>query len=212
MTSQDLGLKSIALRLLKPHPMNPNYMPPELKEKLRAHIAASGRYEPLIVRPLPGGEFQSVSGHQRADVLAELGEEFAFCCVWDIDEEETLILLATLNRLRGEDIPGKRAALIEALQEHNTLAELAKLLPESEAELESTLSLLDMDVDGLIDRLTAAAAQASAENPRVFTFAVDPGDAPVVDSALERARQGLTGKNQNGRALVALARRFIEDE
>jgi len=200
----------IPLDHLVPHPLNANVMPLELKEKLKLHIRSSGRYPPLIVRPLEDGRYQLLDGHQRADVLLELGEQSAWCCVWEVSDEEALILLATLNRLEGQDVPGRRAALIAELEAHHTLAELARLLPEDEAQLESTLRLLDMDVDGLLQRLTAEAGRAAASGPQLFSFAVEPEDAPAVEEAIARAVANLSGTNRRGQALVLLAQKYLE--
>ncbi len=204
-------LMRLPLASLVPHPLNANVMPPELKEKLSTHIRASGRYPPLIVRRLADGTFQLLDGHQRWQVLLELGEEYAWCLVWEVSDEEALILLVTLNRLEGQDVPGRRAALIAELEAHHTLAELARLLPEDEAELESTLRLLDTDVDGLLRRLTEEAGRAAMQGPVLFSFAVQTEEAPAVEEAVNRAAAGLSGLNRRGRALVILARRYLEE-
>jgi ParB-like chromosome segregation protein Spo0J len=205
-----LELVVVPLDDLVPHPLNANVMPDELKAKLAANIRASGRYPPLIVRPLDDGRFQIMDGHQRADVLRELGETTAVCYVWPASDEEALILVATLNRLEGQDIPGRRAALIAELQAHETLADLARLLPEDEAQLEATLELLDFDIEGLVERLTEEANRSAAEGPQLFTFAVDAEDGPAVEEAIERAASAFTGRNRRGRALVLLAQKFME--
>ena len=208
-TRDDLTLERIPLDRLVPHPLNPNVMPDDLREKLKEHIRASRRYPPLIVRPLDDGTFQLLDGHQRVDVLRELGEEAACCCVWSVSDEEALVLLATLNRLEGQDVPGKRAALITELEAHHTLAELARLLPEDEAQLESTMRLLDMDVEGLLQRLTEEAERAAASGPQLFSFAVEPEDAPAVEEAIARAVANLSGTNRRGQALVLLAHKYL---
>jgi ParB-like chromosome segregation protein Spo0J len=205
-----LELVRIPLGDLVPHPLNPNVMPDELKAKLAANIRASGRYPPLIVRPLDSGSFQILDGHQRADVLRALGETTAVCYVWPASDEEALILIATLNRLEGQDVPGRRVALIAELQAHETLAELARLLPEDEAQLEATLDLLDFDVEGLLARLTEEADRASAEGPQLFSFAVEAEDAPTVEQAVNRAMSTLSGRNRRGGVLVLLARQYLE--
>lgn len=207
-----LELLRVPLEDLVPHPLNANVMPEQLKHKLAANIRASGRYPPLIVRRLEDRTFQILDGHQRADVLRELGETTAVCYVWPANDEEALVLLASLNRLEGQDIPGRRAALIAELQAHKTLAELARLLPEDEAQLEATLELLDLDVDGLLARLTEEADRAAAEGPQLFTFAVDANDAPAVKAAIESVAAALSGRNRRGRALVLLARKYLEGE
>jgi hypothetical protein len=100
---------------------------------------------------------------------------------------------------------------IAGLQAHKTLAELARLLPEDEAQLEATLELLDFDVDGLLARLTEEADRAAAEGPQLLTFAVDAEDAPLVEAALEAAASDLSGRNRRGRALVILVQCYLAE-
>jgi ParB-like chromosome segregation protein Spo0J len=209
-TAEDrLELLRVPLKNLVPHPLNANVMPEELKAKLKANIRASGRYPPLIARPLEDGNFQILDGHQRVDALRELGEATAVCYLWPASEEEALVLLATLNRLEGEDMPGKRAVLIAELESHRTLADLAQLLPETESELEAALEFEDFDVDGLLARLTEEADRVAAEAPQLLTFAVPPEDTPVVEEAIERAASTLAGNNRRGQALILLARWYL---
>ena len=46
------GFQMVALDQLTAHPGNANVMPDELLEKLKGHIARSGRYPALVVRSL----------------------------------------------------------------------------------------------------------------------------------------------------------------
>src|SRR5690348_11264890 len=93
--------RSLSLDLLAPHPLNANVLPEDLREKLAAHIRATGRYPHLIVRPHPKqeGRFEVLDGHYRLLVLKELGHADARCDVWDANDREAKLLLATLNRL-----------------------------------------------------------------------------------------------------------------
>jgi ParB-like chromosome segregation protein Spo0J len=200
----------LAIDQLVPHPLNANVMSPELMAKLRENIGRTRRYPPVVVRRLANGTFQVLDGWHRVLTLGELGELGAWCLIWDVTDQDALLLLATLNRLHGEDVPGKRAALIAELQQHETLARLALLLPESEAELTSTLELVALDFDSLLADLTTQAERAGAEGPQLFIFAVDPADAPAVEQALEHAAAGLSGKNRRGQAFVLIAARYLE--
>jgi hypothetical protein len=62
--------------------------------------------------------------------------------VWELDDAEALLLLATINRLGGEDAPGKRLSLLETLAEslRQSAADMAALLPEEEDVLVGLLS------------------------------------------------------------------------
>ena len=205
-------LQSIPLSALHSHPANPNVMPPERCATLRAHIARSGRYPPLIVRPRAAG-FQILDGHWRRDALVAEGYTHADCLVWDVDDAEALLLLATLNRLAGEDNPGQRARLLAELAADASLAELAVWLPESEAELAASLDALTFDGDAVLAELEAQAAQEAAAAPQLFTFLVEPEAAPTVATAIALAEQRVpAGKNRSGRALAALAGWFVDAE
>ncbi len=134
------------------HPANSNVMPEHLLQKLVAHIENTKRYPPVIVRPItqePGGEhvpwqqYQILDGHHRIQALKHLGHESARCEVWEVDDQEALLLLATLNRLQGQDDPRKRASLITALTSKQDTNTLAKLLPERSEQVKKLLEIHD---------------------------------------------------------------------
>jgi ParB-like chromosome segregation protein Spo0J len=215
----------IPLSHLQAHPHNANVMPEALLAKLAAHIRETGRYPPLIVRPLhepanspvatndadsgaeslehvlerdlhhrdaaagakqdaPPVRYQILDGHHRALALRRLGHAHAQCEVWDgVHDQQAAILLLTLNRLRGEDDPFKRGALMAGLALERPRADLVRLLPDELAR---------------IDRLMALAKPALAEAPqppgddtvhqppRSLTFFLD---AAAYEQALGRLRQ-----------------------
>ncbi len=132
-------LVTIPLAALRAHPANSNVMPEPLLAKLARHVEATGHYPPLIVRPAPGeaGAFEVLDGHHRWKVLERLEHAEARCVVWEVDDAQALMLLATLNRLQGSDDPRRRAALVAELHECHgkELGELAKLLPDGREDL-----------------------------------------------------------------------------
>jgi hypothetical protein len=128
----------IPLDRLVPHPGNPNRMSRTHFRKLLGHIERTGRYEPLVVRPCPGrsGFFQIINGHHRCEVLRTLGRKTADVVVWDVDDEQTDILLGTLNRLNGRDALDQKLALLRRLNERIPTRKLARLLPQTFGQLE----------------------------------------------------------------------------
>ena len=90
-------------------------------------------------------EHQILDGHHRVKALCELGKTSARCLVWDVDDREALVLLATLNRLEGRDAPRKRAHLLGELSGRFDIDidELATLTPERRDELDRLLTLND---------------------------------------------------------------------
>jgi ParB-like chromosome segregation protein Spo0J len=140
----EMQIQQVEIARLIPHPKNANVMAQGTMAKLRRHIEKTGRYEPLIVRPHRTGEgcFELINGHHRKEILEALGHTHAACVVWELDDAETLLLLATVNRLGGEDAPGKRLDLLEAVAAAMEVssAELARWLPEDEATLVKVLA------------------------------------------------------------------------
>jgi hypothetical protein len=143
MKSTTNSIQSIALDKLEFQPDNPNRQSKIIFTKLVRNIERTGRYEPLAVRPCPGkaGSFQIINGHHRCRALAKLGYETADCIVWDIDDEQTDILLATLNRLGGSDELGKKLKLLRRLNKTIVAGELAKLLPQTAKQIERLINL-----------------------------------------------------------------------
>ncbi len=92
-----LGPRRIPLQDLRVHPLNSNVMPADLREKLKAHIHRTGRYT-VVVRPHPAesGAYEILDGHHRVEVPRELGHAETRCDVWNVDDRETQLLLATL--------------------------------------------------------------------------------------------------------------------
>src|SRR3989442_1264884 len=121
-----LGPRMVPLDDLLPHPLNSNVMPPYLQAKLWAHIKRTGRYPFLVVRPHPDepGKYQVLDGHHRVAVLRDLGHTEARCDVWQVDDREAKLLLATLNRLQGQDLPRRRAQLLHELLSDTTAGDL----------------------------------------------------------------------------------------
>lgn len=115
-------------------------MPKALVEKLGQEIKRTGHYPPVIVRRV-GARYQILDGHHRVQVLGQLGETSVHCVVWEVDDAQALLLLATLNRLSGDDDPRKRAALIGRLRESMDVKTLADRLPEDAERVRKLLAL-----------------------------------------------------------------------
>jgi hypothetical protein len=177
-------IRHIPLDQLVPHPGNPNRMSRANFEKLVRNIERTGCYEPLVVRPCPGrrGHFQIINGHRRYEALRRLGHETAEAVVWDVDDEQTDILLATLNRLQGRDTLEKKLALLRRLSAALEIRALAGLLPQT---------------CGQLDRLVNAKPLAPSlpEKPGVLAkplvFFVDPVQEHAIEEALTRATAAL---------------------
>jgi ParB-like chromosome segregation protein Spo0J len=207
-----IGARMVPLDDLLPHPLNSNVMTEEMQEKLRAHIKRTGRYPFLVVRPHPEepGKFQVLDGHHRVAVLRELGHTEARCDVWEVDDREAKLLLATLNRLEGQDQPMRRAQLIHELLGEMSMDDLAGLLPETDRQLEDLHSLLEFPAEEIAALLEEEAEREEKVLPRVMSFVVTPEQEQVIEEAVELASDGTAGRDRKARGLANLARRFME--
>lgn len=123
---------------------NANTMPPDAFEKLAAHINRTGNYPPIIVRPSPShaDQYEILDGHHRAKALAQLGISSAHCVIWDnVDDDEAVLLLTTLNRLHGTDDITKRAHLVKHLTERFGRKQVESMLPDSTTALDQLLQI-----------------------------------------------------------------------
>lgn len=212
--AERLGPRLIPLDDLIAHPLNANQMTEAMQEKLKAHIKRSGRYPYLIVRPHPDEpeKYQVLDGHHRIAVLRDLGHQEARCDIWEVDDREANLLMATLNRLEGQDIPVKRAQLIHVLLGEMSLNDLAGLLPESDGELEELHALLEFPADEVAFQLDEQAEEEEKVLPRVLHFVVTPEQEEVIEQAIELASDGTPGRDRKARGLANLAQHYLEDQ
>ncbi len=192
------SVQSIALDKLVAHPDNPNQQSRVNFGKLVRNIERTGRYEPLIVRPCPTsrGRFQIINGYHRCHALAKLGYKTADCIVWDIDDEQTDILLATLNRLGGSDELGKKLNLLKRLNKRMESAELAKLLPQTAKQIERLTNL----------KMPTAPAKINAKCFAIpMVFFVNDAQQEVIENALSLAKESRSEETKAARRAAALA-------
>lgn len=201
------AIESIPLDKLVAHPDNPNRQSRVNFAKLVRNIERTGRYEPLVVRPTPkrSGFFQIINGHHRRRALAILGYKSADCLVWDVDDEQTDILLATLNRLGGSDELAKKLKLLKRLNKRIESTELSKLLPQTKKQIERLTNLKMPSVPAKIDAKGFA-------NPMVF-FLSD-GQQQLVGDALslaEEPKEKMPKAAKRAAALTIIARSFLNN-
>ncbi len=198
-------IQSIEIFRLCPHPGNPNRMSKENFRKLVRHIECSGRYEPLIVRPMSNdSQYQIINGHHRFEALKQLGYETCDCVVWDVDDDEANLLLATLNRLCGQDVLEKKTALLDKLNSKLKVAELARLLPQTKTQIQR---LIDLHKDGLKLKLAQPDEQSIAYP---FVFFLNAKQKQIVDKALSLASTDTATKaERNAQAITQIASGYI---
>jgi hypothetical protein len=178
--------------------------------RLRRNIEHAGFYEPLVVRPcaFEPGKYQVMHGHNRLRVLRALGHPRATCVLWDADDEQTRLYLAVMNRLAGSEVPEKRAMLLESLLQHMSVEELVTLLPDRRHALEELMRLSKLEMNDL--GRPAGVETEDAPIPVMIRCKLEEAGARCVDLALDLIIEESGGHLSRGRALVELARFFIQ--
>ncbi|MHC4926879.1 MAG: ParB/RepB/Spo0J family partition protein [Planctomycetota bacterium] len=124
---------SLPVRCLMSHPANPNRMSNAAFNKLARHIERTGQYEPIVVRchPHKAGTYQILNGVHRVRALKRTGHSRADCVVFDADDTQALVYLASLNQLKGRSNVKNKSRLVGQLCKHCNSKQLAQLLPDS---------------------------------------------------------------------------------
>jgi ParB family chromosome partitioning protein len=205
----DAVLQDIPIDCLIPHPENSNRMTAEMLRKLRRHIERTERYEPLTVRPHPSaeGKYEILNGHNRLRVLRAIGHDSARCVVWDVDDDQARLYLATLNRLAGSDIPERRAALLEGLLGTFDIAELSALLPDDRRQLEELERFSCLGPEDLV--AGGASDKHESHLPVILDFVLEEAEAKEVNLALDMIRASTEEEISGSQALVRLARFYL---
>ncbi|MCL4197796.1 MAG: ParB/RepB/Spo0J family partition protein [Phycisphaerales bacterium] len=169
----------IPLTQLRSRADNANVMPEGLLVKLAGHIERTDRYPHLIVRPMPGetGAYEILDGHHRTEALRRLGRTAARCEVWEVDDDEALVLLATLNRLQGRDEVRRRADLLESLRQRFGEQRLPQILPEDAERLERLRQVR-------LEPPAPAPSIRAGDLPVAVTFFLTPAQKRRLDEAL----------------------------
>lgn len=199
------SIQAIPLSRLTAHPDNPNRMSSANFRKLVRNIKGSGRYEPLIVRPHSERKdcYEVINGHNRARALTELGCEQADCLVWQVDDEQTDILLVTLNRLSGSDLLSKKLTLLERLTKKISAGELAKSIPQTAKQIERLVNL---------NRPAAPVNPGTKPLATAMVFFVSDIQLEIIEKALSLApepKEGATKAGRRAAALTIIAQRFL---
>jgi hypothetical protein len=196
---------TVALDRLLPHPDNPNHMSKPTFARLVRSIEQTGLYEPLIVRPAPNrkGFYQIINGHHRYQALQQLGYANANVIVWNVDDEQTDVLLATLNRLGGRDTLDKKLTLLRRTIHRTPACDLAKRLPYTATQLERLTARVPARVPG---RKTGANVFAI---PMVFYVSAEQ-QKTIEDALTHIETSDSKGRStQRAQALAQIASAFI---
>lgn len=146
------GLVSLPIASIQPHPEQPRtHFDEDALEELAQSIASRGLIQPVIVRPVGGGNYQLVAGERRwrAAQKARLHEIPAL--VRTLDDRD-VTALALIENIQREDLnPIEEARAYHRLTEREGMsqAEIAKLVDKSRSHIANLMRLLALPEDVL---------------------------------------------------------------
>jgi ParB/RepB/Spo0J family partition protein len=205
-------LTTLPVDRIEGDPRNPNRCSPEVMAKLKNNIRKTGYYPPLIVRPHPDKAeyYRVIDGHHRLQVLRTLGYEAVECQVLVLSEVQAQLLLATLNRLRGEDNLRLRAELLDDLEKQIAIEDLVQFVPENEAQIQDLLKLLTLEEAAMEARFKEVLEKEAAEQPVILNFVVAAADAAIINEAI-RAKLP-SGSSDPAQGLLCLCKATMEEK
>lgn len=152
--SSELPVYLVAVQDLVPNSWNPNVVPQQIYQKIKAGIQklrATGEHCPAIeVRPHASiaGKYEIIDGEHRWKIYKELSEQRIPIHVRHQNEAEARILTSSLNWNRGEPNAEEYAKLVQEITTYGmTLEEAAKYLPQDADTLRDYLIQASEDFD-----------------------------------------------------------------
>jgi ParB family chromosome partitioning protein len=140
------GVRNIDVERITPNPEQPRLsMDQTTLDELAASIREHGVLQPILVRPLEGGEFQLIAGERRWRASKAAGLATIPALVEEIDDD-TALEISIIENLQREDLsPLDEAAMYDRMvHEHGySVRRLAQKLGKDKGYLENRLRLAD---------------------------------------------------------------------
>lgn len=115
----------------------------DLMESVKEH----GVLSPALVRPMPDGSYQMVSGHRRKYATEKAGRPTLPCIVRELTDDEATIIMVDTNIQREQVLPSEKAFAykmkLEAIQrQQGSRTDLTSATPLQKLNVKSTRELL----------------------------------------------------------------------
>ena len=114
----------------------------EEMDQLTWSILTQGLLTPLVVRPLPNGEYEVVSGHRRLHACKKAGIETVPALITDVDRDAAAIALVDSNLHREKILPSEKAFAyklkMEAMKHQGTSSQVGTKLRTDEMIAQQT--------------------------------------------------------------------------
>jgi ParB family transcriptional regulator, chromosome partitioning protein len=150
--SQDVGLRELAVQLIRPNPAQPRReFDEEALVALSRSIAARGVLQPIVVRPIPGGTYELVAGERRLRAARLAGLDTIPAVVRETDEGDRLELALIENMAREDLNPIEEARALATLVDDLGLSkeEIGRRVGRSRPAISNTIRMLELPDEAL---------------------------------------------------------------
>ena len=133
----------LAVEKLRPFEGHPfKVVDNEEMDQLTWSILTQGLLTPLVVRPLPNGKYEVISGHRRLHACKKAGIETVPALITDIDRDAAAIALVDSNLHREKILPSEKAFAykmkLEALKHQGASSQVGTKLRSDEMIAQQT--------------------------------------------------------------------------
>jgi ParB family transcriptional regulator, chromosome partitioning protein len=146
------GFREVPVELIRPNPRQPrrNFNEVALAE-LAESIRTRGVLQPIVLRPLPGGEYELVAGERRLRAAEIVGLPGVPAVVRDAEDWERLDLALAENMARVNLNPVEQARACAMLVEDLgiTKGEVGRRVGRSRVAISNLIRLLDLPEEAL---------------------------------------------------------------
>lgn len=202
-------------RSLQPNPWNSNKVSPENMEKLKRSISDLGFSTAVVVREVAEG-YQILGGAHRTKAAIELGlETIPVVNMGEISDVQARKIGLTDNHRYGTDDAIQLAKIFEEIGADS--AEIEKLIPVSQADIDAVLNIVEMDLDDFDVELPEDEDDEDGDEPPtrerperthdILKFRVTLKDAELIRQVVEKTikRESLGDQDEMSAAGAALA-------
>lgn len=140
---RDISVSSISQNKYQPRLLFKDDSLHELAESIRSN----GLIQPIVVRPLPAGKYELISGERRFRAVQSLGYETIPAIIKNDVSDQKSMLLSLIENIQREDISAiEQAMAYKQILEHHQLTqqELAAMVGKNRSTIANTLRLLEL--------------------------------------------------------------------
>lgn len=162
-----LGMNEVEIDAVVPNPDQPrtNFKQDELEELARS-IEQDGLLQPILVRPIGGGQYQIIAGERRWQASKLAGLEKVPVRIKEVDDDRALELALVENVQRSDLNPIEEAYGYKRLMDRKkmTQADIAQAMSKGRSTVANALRLLDLPEEAqqmlFEEKITAGHARA----------------------------------------------------